>query len=43
VPLLAAAQAAKEKPAAKPAAQGAIATVNGVAISRARGELLLNQ
>ncbi|HEX9397273.1 MAG TPA: peptidylprolyl isomerase [Burkholderiales bacterium] len=42
VPLLASAQVAKDKPAAK-GATGPIATVNGVGISRARGEFLLNQ
>ena len=47
MPLLAAAQASKDKPAAKPAAKAAatkaLATVNGVAISQQRGEFLLNQ
>jgi len=42
-PLLALAQAAKEKPAAKPAAarEGSIATVNGVAVPRSRAEFML--
>ncbi len=43
VPLLAMAQASKDKPAAKAAAPSTIATVNGVAVSKARGEFLLNQ
>ena len=42
-PLLVAAQASKDKPAAKGAVPSPLATVNGVAISRARGELLLSQ
>jgi len=43
VPLLAFAQAAKDKPAAKPAAarEGSIATVNGVPVPRARADFML--
>jgi len=43
LPLLALAQAAKEKPAAKPAAArgGSIATVNGVAVPRSRADFML--
>ena len=45
VPLLAFAQAGKDakKDAAKPAAGGTIATVNGVAVPRARADFLLQQ